>query len=202
MLPTAARDYVTQGSVADVDAKFGGDFKIGLTNDLIADLTYHTDFAQVEADQEVVNLSRFSLFFPERRQFFTESAGIFDYGKSASGLGGEAAANDPGLLALFYSRRIGLVDGQQVPIIGGGRVTGRVGDYALGVLNITHRGRDHPPRRHPDDAERRELHRPARQAQHPEQVERRRRVPQQRRTASRSTTAPPASTPASSSGRT
>ena len=136
LLPTAARDYVTQGD-ADVDAKYGGDFKFGLTNDLIADLTYHTDFAQVEADQEVVNLTRFSLFFPEKRQFFTESAGIFDFGKAVAGLGGEAAANDPGLLALFYSRRIGLVDGQQVPIIGGGRVTGRIGDYALGVLNIS-----------------------------------------------------------------
>jgi hypothetical protein len=136
LLPSAGRDYVLQPE-ADVDAKYGGDFKVGLTNDLIADLTYHTDFAQVEADQEVVNLTRFSLFFPEKRQFFTESAGIFDYGKAVSGLGGEAAANDPGLLALFYSRRIGLVDGQEVPIIGGGRVTGRIGDYALGVLNIS-----------------------------------------------------------------
>jgi hypothetical protein len=136
VLPTASRDYVG-GTKARADAKYGGDFKIGVTNNLIADFTYHTDFAQVEADQEVVNLTRFSLFFPEKRQFFTESAGIFDYGKSASGgLGGDAAANDPGLLALFYSRRIGLVDGQQVPIIGGARVTGRIGDYAVGLLNI------------------------------------------------------------------
>jgi hypothetical protein len=136
VLPAASRDYVTQ-TEADTDAKYGADFKIGLTDDLIADLTYHTDFAQVEADQEVVNLTRFSLFFPEKRQFFTESAGIFDFGKAVAGLGGDAAANDPGLLALYYSRRIGLVDGQQVPIIGGGRVTGKIGDYTLGVLNIT-----------------------------------------------------------------
>jgi len=136
LLPTASRDYVAHTEAA-ADAKFGGDFKVGLTNDLIADFTYHTDFAQVEADQEVVNLTRFSLFFPEKRQFFTEGAGIFDFGKAVAGLGGEAAANDPGLLALFYSRRIGLVDGQQVPIIGGGRVTGRLGQYAVGVLNIT-----------------------------------------------------------------
>jgi hypothetical protein len=134
--PTASRDYLAADKF-NTDAKFGGDFKIGLTNDLIADFTYHTDFAQVEADQEVVNLTRFSLFFPEKRQFFTETAGIFDFGKSVSaGLGGEAAANDPGLLNLFYSRRIGLVDGQQVPIIGGGRLTGRIGDYAIGVMNI------------------------------------------------------------------
>ena len=135
LLPTASRDYIG-ANTAHTDAKYGGDFKIGVTNDLIADFTYHTDFAQVEADQEVVNLTRFSLFFPEKRQFFTEGAGIFDYGKAVSGLGGDSAANDPGLLALFYSRRIGLVDGQQVPIIGGGRVTGRLGPYAVGVLNI------------------------------------------------------------------
>ena len=91
----------------------------------------------MEADQEVVNLTRFSLFFPEKRQFFTETAGIFDFGKSVAGLGGDAAASDPGLLNIFYSRRIGLVDGQQVPIIGGGRLTGRSGPYAIGALNIS-----------------------------------------------------------------
>ena len=136
VLPTASRDYVSQAG-ADTDAKYGGDFKIGLTNDLIADFTYHTDFAQVEADQEVVNLTRFSLFFPEKRQFFTESAGIFDFGKAGTSSGGDASASDPGLLALYYTRRIGLVEGQQVPIIGGGRVTGRSGPYTIGVLNIT-----------------------------------------------------------------
>jgi len=134
-LPTASRDYVASDKYT-ADAKYGGDFKIGVTNDLIGDFTFHTDFAQVEADQEVVNLTRFSLFFPEKRQFFTESAGIFDFAKSVTGLGGDAAANDPGLLNIFYSRRIGLVDGQQIPIIGGGRLTGRVGNYALGILNI------------------------------------------------------------------
>jgi len=136
LLPEAARDYQA-GTEADISAKYGGDFKIGVTDDLIADLTYHTDFAQVEADQEVVNLTRFSLFFPEKRQFFTETAGIFDFGKSVAGLGGDAAASDPGLLNIFYTRRIGLVDGQQVPIIGGGRLTGRSGPYAVGVMNIT-----------------------------------------------------------------
>lgn len=135
-LPTASRDYVQQ-TRGDARVRFGGDFKVGVTSDLTADLTLHTDFAQVEADQEVVNLTRFSLFFPEKRQFFTESAGIFDYGKSGLGLGGDAATNDPGLLALFYSRRIGLVDGTEVPLIGGARLTGRVGGYSVGVLNIT-----------------------------------------------------------------
>ena len=72
---------------------------------LTADLTYQTDFAQVEADQEVVNVTRFSLFFPEKRQFFTESAGIFNYGKPRRR---DRATFGPGLLPLFYSRRIGL----------------------------------------------------------------------------------------------
>jgi hypothetical protein len=122
---------------ADASADVGFDFKFGVTDDLVADVTYNTDFAQVEADQEVVNLTRFSLFFPEKRQFFTESLGIFDYGKSASSPGGDAAASDPGILPLFYSRRIGLDDGQEVPLIGGGKLTGKVGPYSVGVMNIT-----------------------------------------------------------------
>jgi hypothetical protein len=139
--PRVQRDYgpptLTGGSGTDRDVNLGFDFKVGLTNDLTADLTYKTDFAQVEADQEVVNLTRFSLFFPEKRQFFTESLGIFDYGKSASSPGGEAAGSDQGILPLFYSRRIGLDEGQEVPLIGGGKITGRVGPYAVGVMNVT-----------------------------------------------------------------
>ena len=81
---------------------------------LTADLSYKTDFAQVEADQEVVNVSRFSLFFPEKRQFFTETAGLFNYGKT----GIENGDQGPGLLPLFYSRRIGLTgDGREVPLL-------------------------------------------------------------------------------------
>jgi hypothetical protein len=134
--PRVQRDYATPDP-AESRADVGFDFKVGVTDDLVADLTYNTDFAQVEADQEVVNLTRFSLFFPEKRQFFTESIGIFDYGKSASSPGGDAAASDPGILPLFYSRRIGLDDGQEVPLIGGGKLTGKVGPYSLGVMNIT-----------------------------------------------------------------
>ena len=98
--PRVQRDYATNAPT-DSSANIGFDFKVGVTDDLIADITYNTDFAQVEADQEVVNLTRFSLFFPEKRQFFTESIGIFDYGKSASSPGGDAAASDPGILPLF-----------------------------------------------------------------------------------------------------
>ena len=134
--PRVSRDF-DAGTPRDADAKLGFDLRVGVTSDLTADVTYNTDFAQVEADQEVVNLSRFSLFFPEKRQFFTESMGIFDYGRSGSSPGGASAASDPGLLAVFYSRRIGLVDGQEVPLIGGGKLTGRVGPYVVGAMNLT-----------------------------------------------------------------
>lgn len=122
---------------------YGFDARLGLTGSLTADLTYKTDFAQVEADQEVVNLSRFSVFFPEKRQFFTESAGIFDYGRSGIGFsggdgggGGGGFGGDGGLLPIFYSRRIGLSDAEQIPIVGGGKITGRTGPYSLGLLNM------------------------------------------------------------------
>ncbi len=128
--PRVRRDY-DAGTPTTAEAGYGFDLKVGLTSSLNADVTYRTDFAQVEADQEVVNLSRFSLFFPEKRQFFTESAGIFDYGSN----GGSDASN-PGLLPIFYSRRIGLHDGQEVPIAGGGKVTGRTGAYTIGMMNI------------------------------------------------------------------
>ena len=144
-LPRANQDFGAPGSGGRTNAtalEGGFDFKVGLTDELTADLTYNTDFAQVEADQEVVNTTRFSLFFPERRVFFTESAGIFDYGRSGSSPGGDAAASDPGVLPLFYSRRIGLVDGQEVPLVGGGKVAGRLGNYSVGLLNITTEAKD------------------------------------------------------------
>lgn len=137
-VPQVSRDFDAR-TPTKTSAKYGLDFRLGLTADVTADLTYKTDFAQVEADQEVVNTTRFSLFFPEKRQFFTESAGIFDFGRAGGvntqGMdsGGEASA---GLLAVFYSRRIGLDEGREVPILGGGKVTGRTGSYTFGLLNI------------------------------------------------------------------
>lgn len=103
-------------------AKVGGDAKLAVAPALTLDLTANTDFAQVEADQQVVNLTRFPLFFPEKRPFFLESGGIFDFGQEERTL-------------VFYSRRIGLgPDGAAVPIQAGARLTGRVGSERIGIL--------------------------------------------------------------------
>ena len=126
----------------------GLDVKYGLTQNLTADLTYNTDFAQVEVDEQQVNLTRFSLFFPEKREFFLEAQGIFNFARGAAdggrrntglrqvGGGNRRAQNAGNAPTLFYSRRIGLDGSTVVPIVGGGRVTGKVGDFDVGALNI------------------------------------------------------------------
>ncbi len=101
----------------------GGDVRYALTRNLNLDLSVNTDFAQVEADNQQVNLTRFSLFFPEQRQFFQERSGIFEV---------NLGSNE----RLFHSRRIGLVSGRQIPIYGGARVVGRVGDWDVGFLDM------------------------------------------------------------------
>ena len=108
----------------------GLDLKYGITSNLTADVTFNTDFAQVEADQEQVNLTRFSLFFPEKRPFFLEGAGLFDFGIPRTSF------RRPPPLLLFYSRRIGLEEERAIPIIGGGKITGKAGPYGIGMLNV------------------------------------------------------------------
>ena len=102
----------------------GLDVKYNLSSGLILDGTLNTDFAQVEADDEQVNLTRFSLFFPEKRDFFQERADLFEYRLPG------------GPQRLFHSRRIGIVNGQQVPIAGGIRLTGRTGAWDIGLLDM------------------------------------------------------------------
>lgn len=105
-------------------AAFGGDIKYSLTPGLTLDMTYNTDFAQVEVDEQQVNLDRFNLFFPEKRPFFLENAGQFSVGS-------------PGEVDLFFSRRIGIGDsGQLVPILGGSRISGKVGQTNVGLLSM------------------------------------------------------------------
>jgi uncharacterized protein DUF5916 len=122
----------------DVSSDLGLDVKYGLTQNLTSDFTVNTDFAQVEADEQRVNLTRFSLFFPEKREFFLENAGLFGFGGAATS-GGQASVSDTPIL--FYSRRIGLSGVQQtspqpVPIRVGERLTGRVGRFNVGAVNI------------------------------------------------------------------
>ncbi|MDP6582220.1 MAG: DUF5916 domain-containing protein [Vicinamibacterales bacterium] len=127
----------------EFDGDVGVDVKYGVTQSLTADVTYNTDFAQVEVDEQQVNLTRFSLFFPEKREFFLEGQGIFDFGggRGFSGRGfglrvggsGGGGSNTP---ILFFSRRIGLEEGRPVPIEVGGRLTGKVGPFSVGVLDI------------------------------------------------------------------
>ena len=110
----------------------GLDVKYTVTQNVVADLTVNTDFAQVEADQQQVNLTRFSLFFPEKREFFLENQGVFTFG----GAGANPFGGGGDTPVLFYSRRIGLHGGRAVPIDVGGRLTGRVGKFTVGVLNV------------------------------------------------------------------
>ena len=118
------------GLETDGKFKIGIDAKYGITSNLTADVTVNTDFAQVEADEEQVNLTRFSLFFPEKRPFFLEGAGLFDFGIPRTSF------RRPPPMLLFYSRRIGLAEGNAIPIVFGGKTSGKVGSYGVGFLNV------------------------------------------------------------------
>ena len=121
------KDYAANVPDADFSATFGADAKIGLNQSLTLDLTANTDFAQVEVDDQQVNLTRFPLFFPEKRAFFLENAGTFSVGSGRSA-------------ELFFSRRIGLSGGTEVPIQAGARLSGKVGGMQVGFLNIQTQG--------------------------------------------------------------
>jgi uncharacterized protein DUF5916/cellulose/xylan binding protein with CBM9 domain len=123
------------------EAEAGLDLKYAVTQGLVTDLTINTDFAQVEADEQQVNLTRFSLFFPEKRDFFLENQGTFSFGgvqiNSAGGnFGGGFIGGTSAAPIMFYSRRIGLYQNHEVPLNVGGRLTGRAGKYSVGILDI------------------------------------------------------------------
>lgn len=120
--PAYANDWV---------ADAGGDVKWSVSPNMTLDLTLNTDFSQVEADDEQINLTRFSLFFPEKRDFFLENAGFFDFGGGGGGgrLGGGAQ------VVGFHSRNIGIGPGnEEIPLYGGGRLTGKTGPWSVGTL--------------------------------------------------------------------
>ena len=110
--------------LANTTREVGADLRYPMSSNLTLDLTYNTDFAQVEADEQQVNLDRFPLFFPERRRFFQENSGVFDFT-----FGGGSR--------LFHSRRIGLTpDFTPLPVLGGARLGGRVGAWDVGLLEM------------------------------------------------------------------
>ncbi|MBC7187100.1 MAG: carbohydrate binding family 9 domain-containing protein [Calditrichaeota bacterium] len=135
------KPYVVGGIERDVNTSFatvrrgdlGLDAKMLVTPNIVVDLTVNPDFAQVEADREQVNLTRFSLYFPEKREFFLEGGDVFSFG-SGRGPGG-------GNMELFYSRRIGLAGGSAIPIIGGAKLVGKIGNYQVGALNMVTRAK-------------------------------------------------------------
>ena len=134
--PYAISDLTTNrpaGISNEVSADVGIDARYGITSSMTFDLTYNTDFAQVEIDEQQVNLTRFSLFLPEKREFFLEGQGVFDFAGSSGG--GIRRAGGP-IPYVFFSRSIGISEGTPVPIQQGGRLMGRVGPLSMGLLNI------------------------------------------------------------------
>lgn len=124
VLNTSTATTADDVSILTSRDNWGLDMKYSLTPSLTLDATYNTDFAQVEVDDQQVNLDRFNLFFPEKRPFFLENAGLFTVG-------------NPGEVDLFFSRRIGLgAGGSSVPILAGGRISGRAGKTDVGLLNM------------------------------------------------------------------
>ena len=124
-------DYLRTPAIRnDPDGDFGVDAKYGITPNMTADFTYNTDFAQVEVDEQQVNLTRFSIQFPEKRDFFLEGKGLFDF---ARGGGGTPTSIVP---TVFFSRRIGLENNRVVPVLFGSRLTGKAGRLGIGALNI------------------------------------------------------------------
>ncbi len=139
------KPFLVGGAVRAVgEPEFGGDFsggvdfKAGITPSLTFDATVNPDFAQVEADEQQVNLTRFSLFFPEKREFFLENSGIFYFGDIPRNKRQSSRFSPPEEdLLLFFSRRIGLTaTGAQQPLYGGVRLTGRAGAYGLGFMTM------------------------------------------------------------------
>ena len=135
--PYVTGELLTRDNAPDADplalGDFGADLKYSVTSGLTLDATYNTDFAQVEVDQQQVNLDRFNLFFPEKRPFFLENAGAFTVNNA-----GPASGMNLGQTELFFSRRIGISDaGNPIPILGGARLSGKVGDSTtVGFINM------------------------------------------------------------------
>ena len=133
----------TGGGAFDRDGSAGADAKYGLTNGLTMDVTVNPDFAQAEADEQQVNLTQFSQFFPEKREFFLENSGLFYLGDTPRNTRITLAPNADEDLLLFFSRRMGLAgDGRPIGIDAGLRVTGQEGGVQIGALALRSRDLD------------------------------------------------------------
>jgi len=134
--------YIMGGLSKDIEVnstysqvkEIGLDATFSITSNINLKLSWNTDFAQVESDQERVNLTRFSLYYPEKREFFLDGAEIFNFGGTR--MGGRGGGDGSTGLNLFYSRRIGILEGHQQPIIGGMKLLGKVGSFQFGLLNM------------------------------------------------------------------
>jgi len=119
--------------IHDPNLDVGIDIKYGITSNLTLELTGNTDFSQVEADDQQINLTRFDLYFPEKREFFLENAAIFSIGS-------------PDDAMIFFSRRIGLSDeGEAIPLLGGAKIAGKLGKYNVGLLNLQAQAKGYIP---------------------------------------------------------
>ena len=139
--PIYIKPYALPGTTIDDQAttpsesptfETGLDLRYGITSNISLDLSYNTDFAQVEGDQEQTNLTQFRLFFPEKREFFLEGANLFQFGEQSRVTG--SGTRPPTLL--FYTRRIGLEKGKKIPIIVGSKIAGKEGRTSIGGLNV------------------------------------------------------------------
>ena len=143
LTPYVIGEVVTRAAAPDRDplavGDFGADLKYSVTSGLTLDATYNTDFAQVEVDDQRINLDRFNLFFPEKRPFFLENAGLFTVSNA-----GPASGMNLGQTELFFSRRIGIsAAGEQIPILAGARLSGKVSDtVTVGLINMQTEGID------------------------------------------------------------
>lgn len=128
LLTGASQEQEIGGLDTDPEFKAGLDLKWEVRPGLVLDVTANTDFAQVEADSAQVNLTRFDLFFPEKRDFFLENSGVFEFGWRSF--------FEPPPFLMFFSRQIGFAEDGEVPVIGGARMSGRVGAQTVGLLDI------------------------------------------------------------------
>lgn len=127
------RPFVSAGETnSDWTSKIGLDVVKSLTPNITAAMTVNTDFAETEVDTAQVNLTRFPLFFPEKRSFFLEGAGVYD----VAGLSGGGGPGPPPDLIPFFSRRVGLYRGEEVPLVAGAKVSGRQGGFNVGFLDV------------------------------------------------------------------